>query len=105
MSFGRTCNRKWNDISVKDLGLSGKTKADGLAVARPSGFVCEMLDPLLSGAFTVKDERLLSYLKEVYEKENIFLEPSACAGFLEQKNLCRVMKAKIILGKTDLKSR
>lgn len=73
---------KWDDISVKDLGLSGKTVADGLAVSKASGFVCEMMEPLLSGAFTVKDEKLLSYEKEVYEKENVFLEPSACAGFI-----------------------
>ena len=64
-----------------------------------------MLDPLLSGAFTVKDERLLSYLKEVYEKENIFLEPSACAGFFGAEKLMQSVNAKIILGKTDLKSR
>lgn len=78
---------KWEDASVKDLGLSGKTVADGLAVSKPSGFVCEMMEPLLSGAFTVADDRLLSYLKEVYEKENIFLEPSACAGFFGVERL------------------
>ena len=78
---------KWDEISVKDLGLSGKTKADGLAVAKPSGFVCEMMEPLLSGAFTVNDERLLAYIKEVYEKENVFLEPSACAGFFAAEKL------------------
>lgn len=94
---------KWNDISVKDLGLSGKTKADGLAVARPSGFVCEMLDPLLSGAFTVKDERLLSYLKEVYEKENIFLEPSACAGFFGAEKLMQSDEGKNYIRENGLK--
>lgn len=85
---------KWDEISVRDLGLSGKTKADGLAVAKPSGLVCEMMDSLLSGAFTVNDERLLSYIKEVYEKENVFLEPSACAGFFGAEKLMQSEEGK-----------
>lgn len=68
-------------VSVQDLGLTGKTEADGLAVSRPSGFVGKVMDPLLSGEVTVEDRALYPYLRLMLETENIFLEPSACAGF------------------------
>ncbi len=68
-------------ISVQDIGLSGLTQADGLAVPRPSSFVGKVMRPLLSGAFTVQDEHLYEYMKMLMNTEKIFLEPSACAGF------------------------
>ena len=68
-------------ICVQDLGLTGKTHADGLAVGRPSGFVGQVMEPLLSGEFTVKDARLYDYMRELLDTEGIFLEPSACAAF------------------------
>lgn len=73
--------RKFGDISVSDIGLSGKTSADGLAVGTPSTFVCRSMDTLVSGSFTVADETLTYYMKKVYSCLNLFLEPSACAGF------------------------
>ena len=69
------------DICVQDIGLSGQTIADGLAVSRPSGFVCDMMESLMSGAYTVADDALAPYQKKLEELEGIFLEPSACAGF------------------------
>lgn len=68
-------------ISVEDVGLTGKTQADGLAVGRPSAFVGKVMEPLLSGAVTVEDEKLYRYMKDLLDTQNIFLEPSACAGF------------------------
>ena len=68
-------------ISVQDVGLNGKTEADGLAVGRCSSFVSGIAGRLLSGCFTVADERLVPYLRELYEAEHIFIEPSACAAF------------------------
>lgn len=68
-------------ISVQDIGLSGMTHADGLAVGRPSGFVGGVMKPLLSGEFTVQDARLYDYMRDLLKAENIFLEPSACAAF------------------------
>lgn len=68
-------------ISVQDIGLTGRTQADGLAVGRPSGFVGKMMSPILSGEFTIKDEKLFHYLRDLWETEHIFLEPSACAAF------------------------
>lgn len=72
---------KHDKISVEDIGLDNKTEADGLAVGRPSSFVGHLMDYLLRGSFTIKDENLYVYLKGLYKSENIFIEPSALAGF------------------------
>ena len=70
-----------NKISVQDIGLSGLTEADGLAVGRPSSFVGGAMEHMLCGDFTIKDENLYPYMKELVESEGIFIEPSACASF------------------------
>lgn len=70
-----------NRICVQDIGLNGTTQADGLAVGRPSAFVGNVMKPMLSGAMTVQDDNLFRYMKALMETENVFLEPSACAGF------------------------
>lgn len=69
-----------DEISVRDLGLDNKTEADGLAVGRPSGFVGKVIEPLLSGIYTIKDNELFSLLKALDNTENLKLEPSALAG-------------------------
>ncbi len=68
-----------SDISVQDIGLTGQTHADGLAVGRPSGFVGKVMEPLLSGEFTMEDKWLYEYMRMLWKSENIFIEPSACA--------------------------
>ena len=70
-----------SQICVQDLGLTGLTHADGLAVGRPSGFVGGVMKPHLSGEFTVKDARLYDYMRDLLETEDVFLEPSSCASF------------------------
>lgn len=70
-----------SEICVQDVGLTGLTHADGLAVGRPSGFVGSVMKPMLSGEFTVRDARLYDYMRELLDTEGIFLEPSACAAF------------------------
>ncbi|MCD8154547.1 MAG: D-serine ammonia-lyase [Clostridiales bacterium] len=70
-----------NAFSVQDLGLTGLTHADGLAVGRPSGFVGSVMKPVLDGEFTIDDGKLYDYMRDMLETENIFLEPSACAAF------------------------
>ena len=68
-------------ISVQDIGLTGRTEADGLAVGRPSKFAGKAVEELVSAIVTVKDSRLTEYLRALWEREGIFIEPSACAGF------------------------
>lgn len=69
------------NISGQDLGLSGKTAADGLAVSRASGLVCRAMRHLVSGLYTMRDDTLYLLLHHLNKTENIFLEPSALAGF------------------------
>ena len=70
-----------NRISVQDIGIDNLTEADGLAVGTASGFVGKVMENMLSGIFTVDDEELYKCLAQLADKENIFIEPSAAAGF------------------------
>jgi len=69
-------------LCVQDFGIDNKTIADGLAVGRPSGFVGKTLENLLSGIYTIDDSKLYKFLSILADTENVYLEPSACAGFL-----------------------
>lgn len=70
------------NISVQDIGIDNVTEADGLAVGRPSGFVGKIMEPFLSGSYTVSDEQMYKLLKELADTEGIYLEPSALAGMI-----------------------
>lgn len=74
--------QKHNGISVQDLGIDNKTAADGLAVGRASGFVGRLLEPFLSGCYTLSDDRMYQMLAQLADSEGIMLEPSALAGML-----------------------
>jgi len=68
-------------IAVQDFGIDNITQADGLGVGTPSAFVGKIMKNILSGIYTISDDRLFTLLKELYKHENIKLEPSALAGF------------------------
>ena len=68
-------------ISVGDVGLGGKTAADGLAVGRPSRLVGSIMETLLDGCYTINDEKLYPYLAKLADSEDLLIEPSACASF------------------------
>lgn len=69
-------------ISVQDLGLDNMTEADGLAVGRPSHFATKISKHLISGIFTIEDQKLFKLLVRLKDSEGIFLEPSATAGLI-----------------------
>ncbi|QQK80113.1 D-serine ammonia-lyase [Salicibibacter cibi] len=74
-------------VSVEDFGLSNRTVADGLAVGRPSGFAGKMVEKMVSGMYTVRDEHLYQLLRQLIDAEGMYLEPSALAGFPGPYNL------------------
>lgn len=96
-----------SEISVQDIGLSGLTHADGLAVGRPSGFVGSVMKPMLSGEFTIQDAKLYDYMRDLLEAENIFLEPSACAAFqgpirfMQSKETLHYLEENALMGKMN----
>ena len=67
-------------ISCGDIGISGATCADGLAVGRASGFVGKFMEPHMAGCYTITDDRMYKLLAQLANSEGIFLEPSALAG-------------------------
>ncbi|MDO5713115.1 MAG: D-serine ammonia-lyase [Tissierellia bacterium] len=73
---------EYGNIKVSDIGIDGKTIADGLAVGQSSGFVGEIMDPIINGIFTVEDRRLLPIMAFLKDTEDIIIEPSACSAFI-----------------------
>lgn len=67
-------------ISAADVGLHGRTLADGLAVSRPSRFVGRLIAPLLDGCATVDDQELCQQVAALRQDQGLRLEPSATAG-------------------------
>ena len=76
MAEGKGCG-----VPVSEIGLDAKTAADGLAVGRASDLVCRLMKPMVSGACTLSDEKLLGWQRLLWEQEQIYVEPSAAAGF------------------------
>ncbi len=81
--------QKFEHANVHDYGLSGKTEADGLACASPSGFVTRIMTNLLSGSFTTEDYRLYDFLRLLHQSENELIEPSSCASFIGPMHLLK----------------
>ena len=67
-------------VSVQEFGIDNRTAADGLAVGRPSRFVGRTVEHMISGCFTVSDEKMYRLLHKMADTEGIHLEPSALAG-------------------------
>lgn len=70
------------EVSVADIGLDGRTEADGLAVGRASQVVCDMVADLVAGGYTVTDAELFEFLRLLVgtEGKEAFIEPSSCAS-------------------------
>lgn len=72
--------QKFDDIAVDELGLGDLTVADGLAVPRTSALVAKLMNNYFSGGYTLQDDSFRTLLTNLYEQEDIFLEPAAVAG-------------------------
>lgn len=96
-----------SEICVQDVGLTGLTHADGLAVGRPSGFVGKVMEPVLSGEFTMEDRKLYEYMRALLDTEDIFIEPSSCAAFegplkmMQSEETIKYIKENKIEGKME----
>lgn len=77
-----------DQVCVQDFGIDNKTAADGLAVGRASHFVGHMIQPFLSGSYTVSDEHLYQLLSVLADQEGLALEPSALAGMTGPGWIC-----------------
>lgn len=71
-----------SEVSVQDIGLSGRTTADGLAVGRPSRLVGEQVGGLIDGFVTVADQRMSALVSILEQAEGWRMEPSATAGII-----------------------
>lgn len=92
-------------LAVQDFGLDNITDADGLAVGRPSGFVGNVVERLVSGIYTVEDNELYKLLVMMKDKENIKIEPSATPGLLGPIKLYGSSEGKSYINDNGLKSK
>lgn len=76
-------------VSVYDVGLTNKTEADGMAVARMSAFVATVMREMLAGVYTVADNDLFRMLLAAHETEGWRFEPSATAALLGPEFIVR----------------
>ena len=72
----------YEKANVADFDIHGMSEADGLACASPSGFVTRIDRNLLSGDFTIQDEKLYTFMRMLIATENVRIEPSSCAAFI-----------------------
>lgn len=73
-------SERHSDIAIYSLGLELKTDADGLAVSTPSRFIGQLMETILGGCCTLKDDDMYRHLLTMYETEGLEVEPSAAAG-------------------------
>ena len=72
---------KHSDIEVNDIGLTGTTIADGLAVPRPSQFIGHAIGPLIDGFVTVSEEQILANTRALEQAHRRTVEPSAAITY------------------------
>jgi len=95
---------KHNKVSVQDFGIDNITEADGLAVGKPSGFIGKEFSNLINGVFTVNDKNLFVMLNSLKKYEDIFMEPSAQAGFIGPLRLYKLNTGKAYINKYKIKN-
>jgi len=91
--------------SIYDIGLSGETEADGMAVPRASLVAVDASRLLIGGILTVKDEDLFRLLAMASDVEGLVLEPSATAGFAGPDAVCGTPAGRTYLDAAGLTGR
>ena len=86
--------QRYEQVSVHDIGIAGKTDADGLACASPSSLVTRIMTNHMAGVFTVSEAHLYDYLRDLDASEGIRIEPSSCASFAGPLGLLRFPDAR-----------
>ena len=86
--------QRYEQVSVHDIGIAGKTDADGLACASPSSLVTRIMTNHMAGVFTVSEAHLYDYLRDLNASEGIRIEPSSCASFAGSLGLLRFPDAR-----------
>lgn len=94
--------QQYDNVSVKDFAIDGKTCADGLAVPRTSGFVAKVMENFFSGSYTLDDRHTYQLLASIADSEQIFLEPAAVAGLPGAARLLSTIEGKRYLTENDL---
>src|SRR5690606_16527518 len=94
--------QQYDNVSVKDFSIDGKTCADGLAVPRTSGFVAKVMENFFSGSYTLDDRHTYQLLASIADSEQIFLEPAAVAGLPGAARLLSTTEGKRYLKENDL---
>lgn len=86
--------QRYEQVSVHDIGIAGKTDADGLACASPSSLVTRIMTNHMAGVFTVSEAHLYDHLRDLNASEGIRIEPSSCASFAGPLGLLRFPDAR-----------
>ncbi len=93
------------EMPVSNIGLDGRTVADGLAVGRASELAATLTAPVVGGVFTVTDEELFEWLYLVERSMSERLEPSAAAGIVGPRMLLRSKEGRKYLAKHKLEGK
>lgn len=72
--------QEFDQVSIFDFGIDGKTNLDGLAVPRTSGFVAELMSNFFDGGYSLQEEEANHLLSKMIDLHSIPLEPAALAG-------------------------
>ena len=94
--------QRYEQANVHDIGIAGKTDADGLACASPSSLVTRIMTNHMAGVFTVSEAHLYDYLRDLNASEGIRIEPSSCASFAGPLGRLRFPDARAYCAMPDL---
>ena len=97
--------QKFDQVSAETFGLNKLTIADGLAVPRTSALVAKLMNHDFSGGYTLTDESFKALLTNLYQQENIFLEPAAVAGLAGPFKLLNTKAGQAYLQKHELEDK